>query len=80
LILSAAPAVRNLKHWSWGAENRVALTVKVMTLKSRCLFLPIEAVGIPLHPEVRAVGQDVRAVPALTAVPVIKQKQLVLRS
>ena len=73
LILSVVPAVRNSKHWSWEAANRVVLTVKVRIFKSRCLFSRIEVVPILLHPAVRAVGQDVPVAPARTVVPAISE-------
>ena len=75
LILFAVPAARNSKHWSWEAVNRVVLTVKVRTLKSRCLFLPIEVVVIPPPPAVLAVGQDVPVAPVPAVVPVIRLVQ-----
>jgi hypothetical protein len=71
LILSVAPAVKNLKPWSWAVVNRLVRTVKVKILKSRCLFLRSEVV-VPLHPEVRAVGQDVQTAPVPTAAAAIK--------
>jgi len=71
LILSVAPAARNLKPWSWAAVNRDARTVKVKTWKNRCLFLHIGVV-VPLHPEVREAVQDVQAAPVQTAAAAIK--------
>jgi len=72
LILNVVLAARNLKHWSWGAVNRVVRIVKVKTLKNRCLYLLIEVVEIPLHQEVRAVVQDVPVAPAPVAVHAIR--------
>ena len=72
LILSVAPAARNSKLWLWEAINRPVLTVKVRILRSKCLFLRIEVVAIPLHPEVLAVDQDVPVAPAQTAAHAIK--------
>jgi hypothetical protein len=71
LILSVAPAARNLKSWSWAAVNRVVRIAKVKILKSRCPFLHTEVV-IPLHPEVREAVQDVQAAPVQTAAAAIK--------
>jgi hypothetical protein len=75
LILFVDHAAKNLKHWLWGAVNRVVLTVKVRILQSRCLFSHIEVVAIPLHPEVRIVAQDVPAVQVPTAAPAIRLVQ-----
>jgi len=72
LILSVVPAARNSRPWSWGAASRRVLTVKVRISKSKCLFSPIEVVGIPPHPEVPAVDLDVPAAPAQAAVHVIR--------
>ena len=79
LILSVAPAVRNLRLWSWGAASRVVLTAKVRILQSRCLFLRIEVEAVPPHPEVRAVAQDVLAVQVPIAAPAIRIVLLILK-
>jgi hypothetical protein len=72
MILFVEHAAKNLKHWSWGAANRVVQTAKVRTLQSRCLFLRIEVEAVPPHPEVRAVAQDVLAVQVPIAAPAIR--------
>jgi len=72
LILFVEHAAKNLKHWSWGAANRVVLNVKVRILQSRCLFLRIEVEAVPPHLEVRAVTQDVLAVQVPIAAPAIR--------
>lgn len=79
LILFVEHAAKNLKHWSWGAANRVVLNVKVRILQSRCLFLRIEVVAVPPHPEVRAVAQDVLAVQVPIAAPAIRIVQSILK-
>jgi hypothetical protein len=71
LILSVAPAARNLKPWSWAAVNRVVRIAKVKILRNRCLFLHIGAV-VPPHLEVLEAVQDVQAAPVQTAAAVIK--------
>ena len=75
LILFVEHAAKNLKHWSWGAANRVVQTAKVRILQSRCLFLRIEVEAGPPHPEVQAVAQDVPAVQVPIAAPVIRVVQ-----
>jgi len=79
LILFVEHAAKNLKHWSWGAANRVVLNVKVRTLQSRCLFSHIEVVAVPPQPEVRAVAQDVLAVQVPIAAPAIRIVQSILK-
>ena len=79
LILFVEHAAKNLKHWSWGAANRVVLNVKVRILQSRCLFLRIEVVAVPPQPEVRAVAQDVLAVQVPIAAPAIRIVQSILK-
>ena len=79
LILFVVHAVKNLKHWSWGAANRVVQTAKVRILQSRCLFLRIEVEATLLHPEVPAVAQDVPAVQVQIAVPAIRIVQSILK-
>ena len=79
LILFVEHAAKNLKHWLWGAANRVVLNVKVRILQSRCLFLRIEVVAVPPHPEVRAVAQDVPAVQVPIAAPAIRIVQSILK-
>jgi len=73
MILSVVPVARNLKRSSWGAVNRSARSARVKTLKSRCRFSPIAAVGA-LPQKVLAAVPAVPVVPVPTAVPVIKQK------
>jgi hypothetical protein len=74
LILSAVPAARNLKPWSWEAPNLSALNAKAKTCKSRCQFLRIGALVILPNQGVRAAVQAVPAVQAPTAVHVINQE------
>jgi hypothetical protein len=78
LILFVEHAAKNLKHWSWGAANRVVLNVKVRILQSRCLFLRIEVEAVP-PPEVRAVAQGVQAVQVPIAAPVIRILQSIIK-
>jgi len=73
LILSADPAARNSKPLLWEAASPGALIAKAKTCRSRCLFLPIGAAAIPLHPEIRAAARAVPAVPAQTAAHVTSQ-------
>ena len=73
LILSAAPAARNLRLWWWAAANHAVLNVRAATCRSRCRSLPTVQVVILHHPGVQAVAQAVPAVPAQAALPAIEK-------
>ena len=75
MILSAVPAVMNLKPLSWEAAGPGALNAKVKSCKNRCLFSRTGAVVNPPHQEVQAAVLVVPAVPAPIAVLAVNHKQ-----